>query len=106
MSDAIGMHIHLRNVSIFAPLSGEIDDANIWSQKIKSKKGIFIKKSILRIFAKNLNFQKNMLYSSGYFKILNMTDTRITRPRRIFVEYIGTVGKATFTDLKANLVGK
>ena len=35
-----------------------------------------------------------------------MTDTRITRPRRIFVEYIGTVGKATFTDLKANLVGK
>ena len=34
-----------------------------------------------------------------------MTDTRITRPRRIFVEYIGTVGKATFTDLKANLVG-
>ena len=47
-----------------------------------------------------------MLYSSGYFKILNMTDTRITRPRRIFVEYIGTVGKATFTDLKANLVGK
>lgn len=47
-----------------------------------------------------------MLYSPGYFKILNMTDTRITRPRRIFVEYIGTVGKATFTDLKANLVGK
>ena len=47
-----------------------------------------------------------MLYSLGYFKILNMTDTRITRPRRIFVEYIGTVGKATFTDLKANLVGK
>ncbi len=99
------MNVHLRNVSIFAPLSGKIDDENILSQKIKMSRN-FHQKSILRIFAKNLNFQKNMLYSSGYFKILNMTDTRITRPRRIFVEYIGTVGKATFTDLKANLVGK
>lgn len=100
------MNIHLRNVSIFAPLSGKIDDVNILSQKIKMSRNFHQKKSILRIFAKNLNFQKNMLYSPGYFKILNMTDTRITRPRRIFVEYIGTVGKTTFTDLKANLVGK
>lgn len=35
-----------------------------------------------------------------------MTDTRITRPRRIFVEYIGKVGKCTFKNLKKALVGK
>lgn len=35
-----------------------------------------------------------------------MSDTRITRPRRLFVEAIGAKNQATFSELKDILVGK
>lgn len=35
-----------------------------------------------------------------------MTDSRITRQRRIFVEMIGQLGRTTFAELKKMLVGK
>lgn len=35
-----------------------------------------------------------------------MSDARITRPRRLFLEHMGIVGQATFEELKTALVGK
>lgn len=35
-----------------------------------------------------------------------MTEARVTRPRRLFLEYIGITGQATFDELRTALVGK
>lgn len=35
-----------------------------------------------------------------------MSDTRITRTRKIFIEYISAHNESSFSELKANLVGK
>jgi hypothetical protein len=66
MSNNIGMHIHLRNVSIFAPLSGKIDDANIWSQKIKMLKN-FHQKIHIANFRKKFEFSKKYAILFGLF---------------------------------------
>lgn len=35
-----------------------------------------------------------------------MSDARITRTRKIFIEYISSHNESSFSELKANLVGK
>ena len=73
MSNNIGMdkttNIHLRNVSIFAPLSGKIDDENILSRKIDDENILSQKIKMLRNFHQKIhiaNFRKKFEFSKKY----------------------------------------
>jgi hypothetical protein len=56
----------LRNVSIFAPLSGKIDDENILSQKIKMLRN-FHQKIHIANFRKKFEFSKKYAILFGLF---------------------------------------